>query len=67
MNPIEQWLSILQRKRLRHPDFAGLDELAERLAQFIAEWNQVAHLFRWTPQSFAKILSKAEAALPEAA
>ncbi len=67
MNPIEQWFSILQRKRLRHPDFAGLDELAERLAQFIAEWNQVAHPFRWTPQSFAKILAKAETALPEAA
>jgi transposase len=67
MNPIEQWFSILQRKRLRHPDFAGLDELAERVAQFIAEWNQVAHPFRWTPKSFAKILARAEAALPEVA
>jgi hypothetical protein len=40
--------------------------LAERLAQFIAEWNAVAHPFRWTPQSFAKILAHAEAALAEA-
>jgi hypothetical protein len=67
MNPVEQWFSILQRKRLRHATFAGLAELAEHLAQFIAEWNEVAHPFRWTPQSFAKILAKVEAALPEAA
>jgi transposase len=67
MNPVEQWFSILQRKRLRYPDFAGLDELAERLAQFIAEWNERAHPFRWSPQSFDKVLAKAAAALPEAA
>jgi hypothetical protein len=67
MNPVEQWFSILQRKRLRHPDFAGLVELADRLAQFIAEWNAVAHPFRWTPQAFVKILAKTEAALPDAA
>jgi transposase len=67
MNPVEQWFSILQRKRLHQAAFADLLELAERLAQFIAEWNAIAHPFRWTPQSFAKILATAEAALPEAA
>jgi hypothetical protein len=67
MNPVEQWFSLLQRKRLRHATFAGLAELAEALAQFIRQWNAVAHPFRWTFQSFAKILAKAEAALPEAA
>lgn len=67
MNPVEQWFSILQRKRLHHASFVGLTELAECLAQFIAEWNEVAHPFRWTSQSFAKILAKVEAALPEAA
>jgi hypothetical protein len=67
MNPVEQWFSILQRKRLHQAAFADLAELAERLAQFIAEWNAVAHPFRWTPKSFAKILAQAEAALPEAA
>lgn len=67
MNPVEQWFSILQRKRLRYPDFAHLPELAACLAQFIAEWNAIAHPFRWTPQSFAKILATAEATLPAAA
>jgi len=67
MNPVEQWFSILQRKRLHQAAFADLAALAERLAQFIAEWNTVAHPFRWTPRSFATILAKAEAALPEAA
>ena len=65
MNPVEQWFSILQRKRLRYADFAGLAELAERLAQFIAEWNERAHPFHWTTQSFAKILATVEVALPE--
>lgn len=67
MNPVEQWFSILERKRLRHATFADLADLAERLAQFIAEWNAVAHPFRWTPKSFAKILAHAETALPESA
>jgi transposase len=67
MNPIEQWFSILQRKRLHYPDFAGLPELAAALAQFIADWNECAHPFHWTPESFARILDQAEAALPEAA
>src|SRR5947209_7396622 len=31
MNQVEQWFSILQRKRLRISDFSGLDHLAERL------------------------------------
>src|SRR4051812_7605348 len=67
MNPVEQWFSILQRKRLRHADFAGLAELAAGVAQFIHEWNERAHPFHWTTQSFAKILTKIHTALPEAA
>jgi transposase len=67
MNPVEQWFSSLQRKRLHQATFTGLAELAQRLAQFIAEWNERAHPFRWTPQSFAKILAAVEAELPEAA
>ena len=67
MNPVEQWFSILRRKRLRGPNFADLSRLAAALRQFIGEWNEAAHSFRWTMKSFEKILAKAEASLPEAA
>ncbi len=63
MNQIEQWFGILQRKRLRHPNFTNLTDLTEAILQFIAEWNTLAHPFRWTAASFDKILAKAEAAL----
>lgn len=45
MNQVEQWFSILQRKRLRIADFANLDHLAVRLHAFVAEWNEHAHPF----------------------
>jgi DDE superfamily endonuclease len=67
MNQVEQWFGILQRKRLRHPNFADLAALTAALLQFITAWNAVAHPFHWTAQSFDKILAKAEAALPPAA
>jgi hypothetical protein len=67
MNQVEQWFGILQRKRLRHPNFPDLAALTAAILQFIAEWNTVAHPFRWTVQSFEKILAKVEAALPPAA
>ena len=35
MNQVEQWFSILQRKRLRIADFADKAALAERLQAFI--------------------------------
>ena len=61
MNQVEQWFSILRRKRLRIVDFKNLDHLAECLLQFITEWNQVAHPFHWTTKSFAKVMAKCEA------
>jgi DDE superfamily endonuclease len=64
MNQVEQWFSILRRKRLRYADFPDQAALADQLAQFIAQWNVVAHPFRWTAASFDKVLAKAEAALP---
>jgi hypothetical protein len=67
MNQIEQWFSILGRKQLRHPNFADLSALTAAILQFIQEWNQVAHPFRWTAASFDKVLAKAAAALPPAA
>lgn len=66
INQIEQWFSILRRKRLRAPNFADVPALIGKIAQFIAEWNETAHPFAWTAKSFEKILAKAEAALPEA-
>jgi hypothetical protein len=63
MNPVEQWFGILRRKRLRSPNFADLAALQHAIHQFIAEWNDVAHPFRWTAASFDKILAKLDAAL----
>lgn len=60
MNQAEQWLSILQRKRLRIADFADKAALAERIAAFIDEWNQVAHPFNWSTKSVAKIMAKCQ-------
>ena len=67
MNQVEQWFGILQRKRLRHPNFPDLAALTAAILQFIAEWNRVAHPFQWSAQSFDKILAKTEAAMPTAA
>ena len=61
MNQIEQWFSILRRKRLRAPNFADLDDLAAKIDQFVAEWNEIAHPFKWSAASFNKILEKVEA------
>ena len=63
MNQVEQWFSILQRKRLNIPNFPDLAVLEERILAFIAEWNGHAHPFNWTAESFAKILAKIEVAL----
>ena len=65
MNQVEQWFSILQRKRRRIADFADQAALAERIAAFIAEWNRVAHPFNWSTKSVAKIMAKCEPRLPE--
>lgn len=67
MNQIEQWFSILQRKRLSAPNFHDLADLEGKLLSFIAEWNEHAHPFRWSKASFAKVLAVAEDSLPCAA
>ncbi len=63
MNPIEQWFGILRRKRLRSPNFADLAALQRAILQFIDEWNEIAHPFRWTARSFETILATIDAAL----
>ena len=61
MNQVEQWFSILQRKRLSIANFKDNQVLAERLQAFIHEWNVHAHPFNWTTQSVAKVMAKCEA------
>jgi transposase len=61
MNQVEQWFSILQRKRLRIVDFESKDHLRAKLDQFIKEWNQHAHPFNWSTKSVAKIMAAAPA------
>jgi len=63
MNQVEQWFSILQRKRLVAPNFADLDALEAKILAFIDQWNDEAHPFNWTRRSFDKVLAKANAAL----
>jgi transposase len=58
MNQVEQWFSIVQRKRLRIADFADKQHLAERLIAFVAEWNEQAHPFQWSTTSVAKVMAK---------
>jgi len=59
MKQVEQWFSILQRKRFRIADFASKDDLRPKVEQFIAEWNQRAHPFNWSTKSVAKIMAEA--------
>ena len=67
MNQVEQWFSILQRRRLSAPNFADLADLERKLVAFIDEWNARAHPFSWTAKSFDKVLAKIDATLPAAA
>jgi transposase len=67
MNQVEQWFSILQRKRLQIADFADKKHLAERLMTFVAEWNEHAHPFRWSTKSVAKVMAKCDNSVVKAA
>jgi transposase len=67
MNQVEQWFSILQRKRLRIADFADKKHLAQRLMAFVAEWNEHAHPFQWSTKSVAKVMAKCENPMAKAA
>lgn len=67
MNQVEQWFSILQRKRLRIADFADKKHLSQRLMAFVAEWNEQAHPFQWSTKSVAKVMAKCESPMAKAA
>jgi len=66
MNQVEQWFSILQRKRFAAPNFADVAELERKVLAFILEWNEVAHPFHWTQASFEKVLAGIDVARPAA-
>ena len=57
MNQIEQWFSILQRKRFRIADFESKDDLGAKVGRFIDQWNQQAHPFNWSTKSVARIMA----------
>jgi transposase len=61
MNQVEQWFSILQRKRLRIVDFESKVHLDAKIRQFIREWNHHAHPFNWSTMSGAKVMAAAPA------
>jgi hypothetical protein len=58
MNQIEEWFSVMQRKRMRAPNYTDLSDLETKITAFVAEWNDIAHPFKWSPKSFDKVLSR---------
>jgi len=60
LNQVEQWFSILQRKLLRHPNFADLATLALALQDFVTRWNRYARPFNWTTASVTKVMAKCQ-------
>ena len=67
MNQVEQWFSILQRKRLRIADFGDKRDLADKLMAFVGQWNTHAHPFNWSTKSVAKVMAKCQMPLAKAA
>lgn len=61
MNQVEQWFSILQRKRFRIADFHSKEQLKLKLDQFIVQWNQIAHPFNWSRNSIGKLVAASSA------
>jgi len=63
MNQIEQWFSILKRKRLTISNFQSKDDLRDKLYLFISQWNEKAHSFKWddkTKMKLDKMIEKIE-------
>jgi hypothetical protein len=67
MNQVEQWFSILQRRRLTAPNFEDLQDLERKILAFIEQCNEQAHPLRWSKRSFDKVLAKIDAQLQAAA
>jgi transposase len=67
MNQVEQWFSIIKRKRLTFANFENCEELERRIFQFVRDWNKKAHPFNWSKKSFAKVIARVEDAIAKAA
>ena len=49
LNQIELWFSILSRKLLKRGNFASVEELHQRILEFIEYFNRaLAKPFKWT-------------------
>jgi hypothetical protein len=48
LNQVEIWFSILVRRVIKRGDFSSVDDLRQRILDFIAYFNQTARPFRWT-------------------
>ena len=48
LNQVELWFSIMERRLLRHGEFDSVDQLADRMIDFIKAYNRQAKPFRWT-------------------
>jgi transposase len=66
MNQIEQWFSIVERKRLQISDFSDRTQLADRLMSFVAQWNTYAHPFNWSLKSATKVMAQCDSHPPQA-
>ena len=48
LNQIEIWFSTLVRRLLKRGSFTSLDDLRQRLLDFIAFFNRTAKPYKWT-------------------
>ncbi len=48
LNQVELWFSIMERRLIRHGEFDSVDDLADRIIEFINAYNRAAKPFRWT-------------------
>ncbi len=49
LNQVEIWFSILEKRVLKHADFADVAAATARVTDYVAYWSaELAHPFRWT-------------------
>lgn len=67
MNQIEQWFGTLQRKRFGISNFDSLDDLDQKVHQFIDHYNTYAQPYNWTSKSVARVMAWVDRGIPTAA